>query len=205
LADLILTGGHRADVEKLIEATVGHNLRQRFPQHKNDDWVEDNQLIERHSPEWLQRISRHWAKKQECAAIEKPKTVSEMARANLRGSLRGHVEEFIGSARMHELYLLDNVLLTFESSNGGPDNSGAESKLAEAFMFELDSDRTYVKVSRDQVETVEEYIASLSSIPDKEDEMAELTRLWRQDHSEPTKGSSARPSGHLGRGEESGD
>jgi hypothetical protein len=67
-------------------------------------------------------------------------------------------------------------------------------------MYELGSDCTYVKVSRDQVKVVEEYVASLKSIPDDdEEELAELTRIRRQDHPETVNVSSARPNGHLGR------
>jgi len=72
-------------------------------------------------------------------------------------------------------------------------------------MSELDGEHTYVKVSRHLVEAVEEYVASLNSIPDEEDEMAELTRLWRQDHPEPTTGASGHPMGHLGRKDDDDD
>ena len=95
-----------------------------------------------------------------------PKTVSEMARANVRRSLEGRFEEFLGNARVHELYLLDNILVDFGSRNGGPEAESAESPLAEAFMLALDSDDTYVKVPRDCVDLVEEFLETLDSIPD---------------------------------------
>jgi hypothetical protein len=95
-----------------------------------------------------------------------PKTASEMARANVRTSLRRRFEDFLGSARLHDLYLLNNVLGDFDSCNLGPETAAAESHLAEAFMQSLDRDHTYVKVPRDCVHLVEDFLETLDSIPD---------------------------------------
>jgi hypothetical protein len=97
-----------------------------------------------------------------------------MARANLRGDLQERFEGFLGNARMHELYLIDNVLMLFESSNTGPASDAAESVLAEAFMSELGADHTYGKVARGHVEKVEEYVELLdkADLPGKEEDDA---------------------------------
>jgi hypothetical protein len=94
------------------------------------------------------------------------KTASEMARACLLRHLQGHFEDFLSEAKLHELYLLDSVLMDFGSGNSGPDSTAAESPLADVFMLALDSDDTYVKVPRDRIALVEDFLETLDSIPD---------------------------------------
>ena len=165
--DLIINGGRKPDVENLIKATMSHSLHLRLPWHKNDEWAEES-AIDRDLPDWFQRISRHWPEKSKAAKSELPETVSEMIRANLRGDLRMRFEEFLGDARMHELYLLCNVFLSFESRTRGADNDAAESLLAEAFMYEIASNNRYVEVQREHVEMVEQYVALLDKAEPRE-------------------------------------
>ena len=54
-------------------------------------------------PDWRKRLARHWPKKIE-PEHELPKTVTEMLRANLRGSLERDFADFVARARMHEIY-----------------------------------------------------------------------------------------------------
>jgi hypothetical protein len=159
-ADLILNGGDQVDVSHLLAATIGHSFNLRFPEC---GWRQDR--IKRDSPEWLKMLSRHWPAKVE-REHPLPTTVSEMVRANLRGNLEERFEEFMTAARMHELYLMLEVLESFDGLTGGPNDEAAESVLAEAFMREIESDQTYVKVPRDRVEAVEEFLETIDSIPD---------------------------------------
>ena len=163
-ADLILNGGTEANVSNLLHATPGHSLQLRFQDH--DSWREDH--IERDLPEWQRRISRYWPAKADPVEPEHelPNTVTGMLRANLRGKLEEKFTEFLAKSRMHELYLMCGVLENFEQNSGGPDNDKAESALAEAFAYELASDDTYVKVPRDRVALVEDFLATMDSIPD---------------------------------------
>jgi len=93
------------------------------------------------------------------------KTASETARGCLLRNLKSHFEEFLIEAKLHDLYLLDSILMDFASINRGPDSKAAESPLAEAFMLALDSDDTYVKVPSDNVETVEKFLVMLDDSP----------------------------------------
>jgi len=86
-----------------------------------------------------------------------------MVRASLIRNIRAHFECFLKDAKMQELYFLDSLLADFGSSNYGPDDKAAESPLAEAFMALLDSDETYVRVSRDHVEAVEEFLEKITA------------------------------------------
>jgi hypothetical protein len=160
-ADLILNGGAEADVANLLRATIGHSLNLRFPEC--GCYSEDR--IKLDLPEWLKMLSRYWpAKTQRKHPL--PTTVSEMVRANLRGNLGEKFDEFMSAARMHELYLMLEVLDSFDSITGGPDDEAAESVLAEAFMRQIESDHTYVKVLSDRVHLVEDFLETIDSIPD---------------------------------------
>jgi len=55
-------------------------------------------------------------------------------------------------------------MMDFASSNLGPYSDAAESPLTDAFQFTLDSDDTYVKVSRECVDAVEQFIEILATI-----------------------------------------
>ncbi len=171
--DIILNGGHQDDVHNLIFAAMGHSYRLRFGMSKGSP---DEYLGNLHQ-DWIQKISRHWPEERPEPKEEKPKTVSEMVRTHLRDGLRSNFEWFLGSARMHELYLLWAVLQNFEGVTHGPESERAESVLALAFAYEIDSDSTYVKVSRDRVKLVEQYVGLL-----------EAAETRREDHSGAERG-----------------
>lgn len=168
-ADLVMNGGRESDVTHLLRATIGHNLYLGFPE------FDHTERIERDLAKWQRRISRQWPVERETSSErELPKAASDMARANIRRQLRSHFEIFMGSARVHELYLLDNILMDFDSRSAAPESGTVESALAEAFMLALDSDDTYVKVPRDQVENVEAYLKAASTeVPDDASEPEE--------------------------------
>lgn len=89
-------------------------------------------------------------------------TPSQAVRAQVRSQLREDFARFLDNARMHELHLLQNVLMLFSSSTGGALSEDAESVLAEVFMNEMGRDQTYVKVPRRHLGMVEEYVALLN-------------------------------------------
>jgi hypothetical protein len=154
-ADLILNGGAEEDVANLLRATIGHSLHLQFPEF--DAWICER--VAKDLPGWTKRISHLWPARSEPVESEQlPNTVTEMLRANLRGRIEEDFATFLAKARMHELHLMHDVLENFENSAGLSDNDSAESALAEAFMYELDSDDTYVKVPRDRVEAVEQFL-----------------------------------------------
>ena len=153
-ADMILNGGDEVDVSNLLRATIGHSLHLRFPEFNACH------RAERDLPDWRKRLARYWPKKIE-PEHELPKTVTEMLRANLRGALENKFTEFLARARMHEIYLLNDVLGNFESEGGAVDDRVAESMLARAFLEELNTDYSYMKVPDDHVEAVEEFLKQI--------------------------------------------
>lgn len=150
-ADLVLNGGDEDDVSNLLRAVIGHSLHLRWPGydtcHRSAEDV----------PDWRKRLARYWPKKIE-PDHELPKTVTEMLRANLRGALGDKFTSFLARARMHEIYLLNDVLGNFESEGSDPLDKNAESMLARAFLQELRTDYSYLKVPDDHVEAVEEFL-----------------------------------------------
>jgi hypothetical protein len=161
-ADLILNGGAEANIANLLRATIGHSLSLQFQEF--DAWHCEN--IAKVLPDWTKRISRFSPTKSGPAEPgQLPKTVNEMLRANLRGKIEREFAVFLAQARMQELHLMHDVLENFENSAGGSGNESAESALAEAFIYELDSDDAYVKVPREHVEAVEEFLKKLDESP----------------------------------------
>lgn len=156
-ADLILRGGAAVNVTNLLRATIGHSLHLRYP----DFDALTEQHIAKSLPEWRQRISRHWPEQKDQQRTA-PETITEMLRENLRGNLERLFGEFLARARMHELYLMRDVLGNFESDGGGVDITNGESVLARAFTDELSSDHSYVKVPIDHLEAVEDFLEKLT-------------------------------------------
>jgi len=156
-ADLIMNGGHEADISNLLRAASGHLIYLQFP--RRDDWRDER--IANDLPDWLEQISRHWPMKNE-SQHQPPKTASELARANIRANLRRSFECFLGFSKLHDLYLLEHILQEVDGRSRGVCDEAAESILAEAFMQVLDSDNTYVKVPAGDIEAVEEFLKTLS-------------------------------------------
>jgi hypothetical protein len=84
--------------------------------------------------------------------------VSDQVRASLRDDIRYRLEAFMAEAPMHELYLLREVLRSYD--NISPDSERAESTLASEFMYEID--HTYVKVPREHIKLIEQYAELLN-------------------------------------------
>jgi hypothetical protein len=157
-ADLVMNGGSESDVAHLLRATISHSMHLQFPE------FDHTERIEKYLPKWQRRISRHWPVPGEAGAEhELPKAASDMARANIRRELQSHFEDFLGGARVQDLYLLDNVLMDIDSGGAWKGSDTAESPLAEAFMLALDSDDTFLRVPRDQVENVEAYLKAAAT------------------------------------------
>lgn len=157
VADLIMNGGRRRDVEYLIRAIDGHQTYLRHYDLPSDD----RDLSQTAVDNYFESLSRLWPKRQD-KANPAPNTVSEQVRANLRDNLMDSINDFMANARMHELYLLHNVLMSFESQNTGSFSEEAESILASAFMYEIDGNKTYVKVPRKYIDLIEQYVRLLS-------------------------------------------
>lgn len=156
--DLILRGGQEADLEAVLRGISGHAHSRRFPR----EWLKEENLstdIEK----WKLPLMRHWPDVAETKKPEPwPKTASEKRLAVLRERLEDHFKEFRNSAQTSDLYLLNDILEIFSSSNHGPHSVAAESPLAEAFTYELDHDYTFVKVQSGHVKMVESYVTLLN-------------------------------------------
>ena len=150
-ADLILNGGDEDDVSSLLRAVISHGVHRRFPGYNSCHRVEQD------LPDFRKRLARYWPEKIE-PEHELPKTVTEMLRANLRGSLESNFADFMARARMQEIYLLNEVFINFASEGSDVLDEDAESMLARAFLYELQTDYSYLKVPDDHVEAVEEFL-----------------------------------------------
>jgi hypothetical protein len=64
----------------------------------------------------------------------------------LRDELQYYFRSFLATARMHELYLLNEILEDAETRAGMSESEEAESRLAAAFMYQIDNNVTYIKV-----------------------------------------------------------
>jgi len=157
-ADMILNGGEEADVSCLLAAVIGHSIHMRFPGY------DAQKRIDLDLADWLKRLARYWPAKSE-PKHEQPKTVTEMLRANLRGNLEDRFRDFMARARMQELYLMNDVLGNFESEGCSVDDEDAESMLARAFLMELCTDYSYLKIPDDHVEAVEEFLKHIDEAP----------------------------------------
>src|ERR1700676_181778 len=157
-ADMILNGGDEDDVSNLLRAVIGHGLHLRRPEYNACHRIEQDLT------DFRKRLARYWPKKIE-PEHELPKTVTEMLRANLRGSLERNFGDFVARARMHEIYLLNDVLVNFDSEGSCIGDESAESMLARAFLRELKTDYSYLKVPDDHVEAVEEFLKTLDEAP----------------------------------------
>jgi len=150
-ADMILRGGDEEDVSGLLRSVIGHSLHRRCAE------ADPSRNIAHFLPRWRKRLARYWPKERE-PEHALPKTVTEMVRANLRRKLEDNFSSFLARARMHELYLMNEVLEKFESEGSHIGDESAESMLARAFLYELVTDYSYLKVPDDHVEAVEEFL-----------------------------------------------
>jgi hypothetical protein len=160
-SELIMNGGRRADVENLIRGLAGHDFYLSFHNNEYAD-PENREISEGEVDHWFKRLSCEWPKKKREPSDLPLTTVSDQVRANVRGEIRDGIEWFMARGRMHELYLMREVLRGFEGTTRGADSDMAESVLASEFMYEVGrGGETYVKVPRRFIGLIEEYVALL--------------------------------------------
>jgi hypothetical protein len=157
--DMILNGTNLDDLKELLHAVAQHVWRRRFP--NTEGFSDECKYAERIAEEWPLRLTRHWPEEIEEPTGPPPKTLSEMMRRALRDELQDYFRSFLATARMHELYLLKEVLEDAETRAGMSESEEVESRLAAAFMYQIDNNVTYIKVPAARIKLVEEYVALL--------------------------------------------
>lgn len=150
-SDLIMNGGDRRSVDKLLEAVIRHSTLRRFSTFKDQTCREE--LAEQHAAEWragwYRRLARHWP--ENSPAIQKAKTVTitDLLASNVRLDVESSFQSFIRNVEgFTDLFLLRDILRDVDSGNG---------ELGEAFAHQLAQCHTYVKVSWKYADRVREF------------------------------------------------
>jgi hypothetical protein len=151
-SDLIMNGGSRQDLDPFVRVLLRHQFRKFIcAQDTSEATVNEyaNRWFEQHSV----RLVKQWSDpiKRPTADDTKPKTVAELARANVRHELRDHFEDFFADARdgVEPLWML-NEILTYCTDTGYD--------LVKAFTAALDLDDTYVRVPWSQADKVRAFV-----------------------------------------------
>ncbi|MGI8746556.1 MAG: hypothetical protein ACR2NN_29065 [Bryobacteraceae bacterium] len=152
-ADLIINGGDEDDVHQLLWGILGHNFRRQFPGWPSDP-AERDKKAEDHilalKPRWYAALAKQWPEPIARRKRPIPNTVAEMARDNARRRLeRLFYEDYVGGAPTEDVYLLQEIL---------EDAYGSGMSLPDAFAYEIGADDTWVKVPREHVKRVEQFI-----------------------------------------------
>jgi hypothetical protein len=160
-SDLIMNGGSRQDLDPFIRVLLRHQFR-KFVCAENTSEATVNEYANQWFEQHTVRLVKQWPEpiKRPAADDTKPKTVAEMARANVRRELRDHFEDFFADARdgVEPLWML-NEILTYCTDTGYD--------LVKAFTAAMDLDDTYVRVPWSQADKVR---AFAKLIDDKESE-----------------------------------
>jgi hypothetical protein len=161
-SDLILNGGAHEDVDLMLTALLRHEYR-RFSFGGRSTFrtpTQNDQLAHEHAARWLhdryRHLSAHWpAAKPEAKDAQNapaPKTVAEMVRANVRGSLQNAFDEFMTDGHgIEPAWLLNEIL---EDANN-------EGDLALAIHYALDQSQIYVRVPVKHHERIQEFVEFL--------------------------------------------
>ena len=163
-SDLVMNGGHPADVDRLLIASIAHDQERQFPDYPQDPQKrrqEAEAVARERLADWRLRLSRAWREPSAAPERPLPSTVSEMARESARETLENHCYDFLRTASMEQIYLLRDVMNYWESSRRGPDDDSIESPLAEGFLFVLGSRDTFVRIPQKHLEHVRSFVAML--------------------------------------------
>src|SRR6185312_2721252 len=163
-SDLIMNGGHPADVDRLLIAAIAHDQERQFPDFPQDPQKrrqEAEGVARERLADWRLRLSRAWREPSVAPERPLPPTVAEMAREGAREALEDHCYDFLRAAPMEQIYLLRDVLDYWESSRRGPDDESIECPLAEGFMYVLASRDTFVRVPRKHLSRVRTFVDML--------------------------------------------
>jgi hypothetical protein len=147
-SDLIMNGGSRQDLDPFVRVLLRHQSRKVFHGEKDLEATVNgyaNQWFEEHSL----RLVKQWPDpiKRPTADDTKPKTVAELAKANVRRELRDHFEDFFADAGdgVESLWML-NEILTYCTDTGYD--------LVKAFAVVIAEDDTYIRVPWSQADKV---------------------------------------------------
>jgi len=163
-SDLIINGGHPADVDRLLIASIAHDQERQFPDFPQDSQKrrqEAETVARERLADWRLRLSRAWREPSAAPGRPLPTTVTEMARESAREALENQCYDFLRAANMGQIYLLSDVMDYWESSHLGPDDDSIECPLAEGFMYVLGSRDTFVRIPQKHLEHVRSFVAML--------------------------------------------
>ena len=159
MAEIILRGGHKDDVELVLRGLMQHqNRRKSYNDSKTT--AESAEYAEGFADKWwttwFTKLAKHWPPPSNHPEQTKQVASSapaEMVRANMRGELEDLFDEFIRDEESpEEVWLLREILQSVYSGFS----------LAHAFAFVLGGNSVYVSVPGRHVKLVEEYLQLLA-------------------------------------------
>jgi hypothetical protein len=155
-SDLIMNGGSRQDLDPFIRVLLRHQYR-KFIHAQDASEATVNEYANRWCEQHALRLVKQWPEpiKRPAADDTKPKTVAEMARANVRHELRDHFEDSFAESTdgLEPLWML-NEILTYCTDTGYD--------LVKAFTAAMDLDDTYVRVPWSQADKVRALVALIA-------------------------------------------
>lgn len=159
-SDLLLNGGAYDDVNLLLTALLRHQYRRYSfggrSEYNSPEKQEQGaaQHAERRRPQHYMSLFTCWPKEAPIADGKPvlPKTVTEMVRANIRGSLEDAFDAFMtDSEGIEPCWLLNEIL----------QDANNEGDLAKGIHYALDQSTVYVRVPLKHHERIEEFVEFL--------------------------------------------
>jgi len=166
VGDLILRGGHEDEINKILDAAIGHYYRRMFPRSKMGDCPQQetdrvNKFIEDRYDDWHRKLAREWPAPAQVKDEPPLKGVVARVYATLRTDLQERLDDFMSEAGADDKYLLRDILMDWEGGKLPADYEDPEANLATAFMYRINDAHTYFKVPDKIKDLVESYIRLL--------------------------------------------
>jgi hypothetical protein len=164
VADMLLNGGVRGDVDLLLTAIDSHQCRKFLSNidkdaspAKIDESVQKRLANGSVVEDWYRRLAKGWPDGKRAAPASEAKdrlnSVAEIVRANILQRLTEQFEEFLAKTDGVENMWLLNEVLEYANSVGHD--------IARAFASSVDGDDTYVRVPWGLAKQVKEFVALL--------------------------------------------
>ncbi len=172
VTEMLTTGGHEDDVDRLIYATMAHQRRRLFSCFRSPE-PEAGESVKRFLAtdfaKWKTDLMITWRKNEMPSQPHlEPKSITDRIRANFREMARGSFENFMSGASPEEIRLLWSVLDNWDGRHHAPEHGRDEIYIANAFLIEIDrGDLSHVRVPEHLVDRVQKYLDALRAIEDK--------------------------------------
>jgi hypothetical protein len=170
---MLSSGGHPGDVDSLLYAAMAHTRRRTYGGAGLDDQKELDKrvsdFVHDKREDWKHDLVAAWRKnkREETGAFE-PKSITDRIRFNVRESLIGEFDSFMGDASPEEQRFMLGVFNGYFSNHHPAEHGSAELFIAQAFEYQLGRDHCYLRVPEHMVDQVQKYVDALRAIEDKE-------------------------------------